>query len=400
MRNLDPEHYVSSEIHRADVERIFSRTWQLLGPASRLAERGDYFATEIAGQKVFAIRTSSGLRAFRNVCRHRGARLLEEGVGRCLTIRCPYHQWVWGDDGSLLNTPWWGDDPEFTKEDWRLFEIDLRVWRGLLFVAIAPDAPLEDQFGDLVGEIAEEPLETYEWVREERLVFEANWKIYTDNFVEGYHIPGIHPAFHQAIEFEAFETTALDGMVRMTAPPRDGLFYRGKWLWMWPNWTPLALRWGDEHVPHQPDRSSPNGTDLQLLLRRPLKGRRGGARENHRGQPPGRARRLRSVRRDPTELRERRVSGGAALAETREGRGLFPAALARDAGGGVTAGASVSMFRTIRSLGALARAGAAATRLRAGVGSVGRMGLGRALWEMNSREGRATDPRPRVRPSP
>ena len=69
------------------------------------------------------------------------------------------------------------------------------------------------------------------------MVFDANWKIYTDNFVEGYHIPGIHPAFHSAIEFDRFETTAHDGMVRMTAPPREGLFYRGKWLWMWPNWT-------------------------------------------------------------------------------------------------------------------------------------------------------------------
>ena len=237
MRNLDPVHYVSPEIHRADVARIFSATWQLIGPASRLAERGDYIATEIAGQKVFAMRTSAGLRAFRNVCRHRGARLLEEGAGRCLTIRCPYHQWVWGEDGRLLNVPWWGEDPDFEKEDWRLFEIDLRVWRGLLFVAIAPAAPLEDQLGDLIGEIAEEPVETYQWVREERLVFDANWKIYTDNFVEGYHIPGIHPAFHQAIDFEAFETIALEGMVRMTAPPREGLFYRGKWLWMWPNWT-------------------------------------------------------------------------------------------------------------------------------------------------------------------
>lgn len=237
MRNLEPANYVSAEIHRADIASIFKPTWQLIGPASRLAERGDYVATEIAGQKVFAIRTSQGLRAFRNVCRHRGARLLEKGTGRCATIRCPYHQWVWGEDGSLINVPWWGEDPDFDKSAWRLDEISLEVWRGLLFVAIAPDGPLEAQLGALLGEIAEEPIEDYHWAHEEVLVFDANWKIYTDNFVEGYHIPGIHPAFHQAIEFDAFETVAMDGMVRMTAPPRNGLFYRGKWLWMWPNWT-------------------------------------------------------------------------------------------------------------------------------------------------------------------
>jgi choline monooxygenase len=237
MRNLDPQHYTSPEIHARDVARIFSTSWQLLGPASRLAERGDYIAAEIAGQKVFVIRTREGLRAFRNVCRHRGARLLPEGTGRCATIRCPYHQWVWGEDGSLLNVPWWGDDPDFEMSDWALDAVDLEIWRGLLFVAIAPEMSLIDQLGATVAELAGEPLETFHWVHEERLVFDANWKIYTDNFVEGYHIPGIHPAFHSAIEFDRFETTAHDGLVRMTAPPREGLFYRGKWLWMWPNWT-------------------------------------------------------------------------------------------------------------------------------------------------------------------
>ena len=89
----------------------------------------------------------------------------------------------------------------------------------------------------LVSELEGEEIDNYHWVHEEKLTFDSNWKIYTDNFVEGYHIPGIHPSFYEGIEFEKFETLALDGYVRMTAPPRKGLFYRGKWLWMWPNWT-------------------------------------------------------------------------------------------------------------------------------------------------------------------
>lgn len=237
MRNLDPIHYTSPDIHAQDVQTIFAGTWQLIGATSRLAERGDYIATEIAGQKVFVVRARDGLRGYRNVCRHRGARLLPEGSGRCNTIRCPYHQWVWGEDGSLLNVPHWGDDETFDKAEWALDTIELHDWRGLLFAAIAPARSFEAQLGDVAGELQGEPLESFQWVHEERLTFDANWKIYTDNFVEGYHIPGIHPAFHRAIEFDAFETTAHDGMVRMTAPPRDGLFYRGKWMWMWPNWT-------------------------------------------------------------------------------------------------------------------------------------------------------------------
>lgn len=188
--------------------------------------------------KVFAVRSIDGvLRAFRNVCRHRGARLLPEGEGTCGPIRCPYHQGQFSDAGVLLQAPWYGEEPGFDMGDWPLEAISVAEWRGLVFVATQPEQDLLAQLGDVVGELAGEPIETYLPVKAERMVFDANWKTYTDNFVEGLHIPGIHPAFHAAIEFDAFETTAHDGMVRMTAPPKAGLFYRGKWLWMWPNWT-------------------------------------------------------------------------------------------------------------------------------------------------------------------
>ncbi len=185
MRNLDPRHYTCPDIHKSDISSIFTSTWQMIGAASRLAERGDYIATEIAGQKVFVVRAKDGLRAFRNVCRHRGARLLPEGTGRCSTIRCPYHQWVWGEDGSLLNVPWWGDDADFDLSEWALDTVEFEVWRGLLFLAITPTQTLHEQLGDTIAELAEEPLESFHWVHEERLIFDANWKIYTDNFVEG-----------------------------------------------------------------------------------------------------------------------------------------------------------------------------------------------------------------------
>ncbi len=238
MLNLDPRLYVDPAVLQRERDAIFSRTWQLLGPAAQVAERGAYVAADLAGLKVFAIRGRDGrLRAFRNVCRHRGAKLLEDGAGRCATIRCPYHQWVFADDGRLLNAPWFGEEPGFRPEDWPLEEIHAAVWRGLLFVAVDPQEDLAAQLGDLVDELSGEPIETYQAVRSETVNFDANWKIYTDNFVEGYHIPGIHPKFFAAIDFEAFETTAHRGFIRMTAPPREGLFYRGKWLWMWPNWT-------------------------------------------------------------------------------------------------------------------------------------------------------------------
>lgn len=237
--NLDPAFYTDPAVFARERDRIFARTWQFAGPAAQVAAPGGYAAVSVAGLALMAVRGRDGvLRAFRNVCRHRGARLLPEGAGDCGgRLRCPYHQWVFGDDGRLLHAPWFGEDPAFDPAAWPLEPAHAAVWRGLLFLALDPEGTLEDQLGDLPGELADEPIETYAATDTGRIAFDANWKTYTDNFVEGYHIPGVHPSFHAAIDFEAFRTTAHRGFVRMTAPPKGALFYRGKWLWMWPNWT-------------------------------------------------------------------------------------------------------------------------------------------------------------------
>ena len=237
-RNLAPGYYVDPAIYGREREAIFARHWQMLGPVSRVAEPGQYLAVEIANWKLFALRGEDGvLRAFHNVCRHRGARLLEEGTGHCQTLRCPYHLWVYDHDGRLRAAPWFGDDPGFRLEDWPLQPIAVDTWRGLLFVAIDPATSLIEQLGDLPEEVADFPIESLAPVAGERFLMKSNWKTYTDNFVEGYHVPGIHPAFSKVIQFDRFETVARRGLVRMTAPQRSGSIYGGKWLWMWPSWT-------------------------------------------------------------------------------------------------------------------------------------------------------------------
>ncbi len=236
--NLAGRYYADPAIFEAERQAIFRRTWQMLGPVSRLAERGAYLAVDVAGWKLFALRGEDGvLRGFHNVCRHRGARLLPEGSGTCKIVRCPYHNWVYDNDGRLRHAPWFGDDPGFVMSQWPLEAAQLAQWRGLLFIAIDPDMALLDQLGDLPAEVAEFPIETYTAVEDHRFDAHSNWKTYTDNFVEGYHIPGIHPGFMKVIDFANFETVALDGLVRMTSPQKDGSIYGGKWLWMWPNWT-------------------------------------------------------------------------------------------------------------------------------------------------------------------
>jgi choline monooxygenase len=236
--NLAPHYYVAPDIFEAERQAIFRRHWHMLGPVAQVAEPGQYLAVELATWNLFVIRGRDGeLRGFHNVCRHRGARLLEEGVGRCAMLRCPYHLWVYGEEGELRQAPWFGDDAGFRLTDWPLEPIHVETWRGLLFVAIAPETSLVEQLGDLPEEVVEFPIESFTAVASERFVMRSNWKTYTDNFVEGYHIPGIHPALIKVIAFDRFETVARRGVVRMTAPQKSGSIYGGKWLWAWPNWT-------------------------------------------------------------------------------------------------------------------------------------------------------------------
>lgn len=238
LMNLDARYYTDPAVYERERHAIFRHHWQMLGPASRVADPGQYLAVEAAGWKLFAIRGRDGvLRAFHNVCRHRGAPLLQEGAGTCDRLRCPYHQWLYDETGALRRAPWFGEDAGFRLEDWPLEPISVALWRGLLFVAIDPAMPLLEQLGDLPDELAEFPIETYAAVAEERFDIACNWKTYTDNFVEGYHVPGIHPSLSKLIEFPKFETVALNGLVRMRAPQKDGSIYSGKWLWMWPNWS-------------------------------------------------------------------------------------------------------------------------------------------------------------------
>jgi len=238
LRNLEARYYFDPALHERERAAIFRTHWHMMGPVAQVAEPGQYVAAELAGDKLFVLRGRDGtLRAFRNVCPHRGARLLEEGAGRCDILRCPYHLWLFDETGRLRRTPWFGEDAAFRTEDWPLTPAAVEVWRGLVFASIAPELSLLEQLGDLPEEVAMFPLETFTAVAERRFEMRCNWKVYTDNFVEGYHVPGIHPSFASVIEFDGFETVARRNMVRMTAPQKGGSIYGGKWLWMWPNWT-------------------------------------------------------------------------------------------------------------------------------------------------------------------
>ena len=193
--SLPADWYHRPEIFESERHAVFAREWQFVGPAGQLPNPGDYLAAEITGWRIFVIRDRDGrLRGFHNLCRHRAGHFLDDGAGHCDVLRCKYHGWVYDTQGRLRATPAFGEAPWFDKADYPLLPIQVGEWRGLLFVNLDRNArPLADCLGDLPALTAPYPMESFTFVKEAEFDIACNWKTYTDNFVEGYHIPSIHP---------------------------------------------------------------------------------------------------------------------------------------------------------------------------------------------------------------
>jgi len=236
---LPAEWYHGTDIFQRERQRIFAREWQLLGPVGLLPRPGDYLASEVAGWRIFVIRDrEGGLRGFHNLCRHRAGYFFADGQGHCDVLRCKYHGWVYGTDGRLRATPAFGEATWFDKSDYPLHPIQVGEWRGLVFVNLDPAAePLAAWLGDLPELTASFPIEDFTCLKQVEFEIACNWKTYTDNFVEGYHIPSIHPWLNANIDFSRFEAYARRNVVVMKAPQREGSIYGGMWLWAYPNMT-------------------------------------------------------------------------------------------------------------------------------------------------------------------
>jgi choline monooxygenase len=194
--------YGDEAILRRERERIFARSWQYAGRAEQVAEPGSYLATDAGGVPVLVTRDREGeLRAFLNVCRHRGA-VLMDGCGRRNSIQCHYHAWTYGLDGTLRGAPRSEREPGFDPAELSLLPASVDTWGPFLFVnPDAAAAPLAEHLGDL-PEILARDLDVEGLVFHSRVEFgsEANWKIVVENFLECYHCPTAHPGFSEEVD--------------------------------------------------------------------------------------------------------------------------------------------------------------------------------------------------------
>src|ERR1041385_8466129 len=128
-------YFVSPEIFDAELQKIFATNWILIGHQNQLAKPGDYFLAEVTGESLIVTKDQrSTIRAFYNVCRHRGARLCEEQHGHSAAIQCPYHAWTYALDGHLLGAPHMDETAGFNKAGYPLKPARLGLWEGFIFL--------------------------------------------------------------------------------------------------------------------------------------------------------------------------------------------------------------------------------------------------------------------------
>jgi Rieske 2Fe-2S family protein len=191
--------YLDAEVWAVERERIFASEWSVVGRASDARDSGDWFLGDVGGESLLVVRGDDGaLRAFFNVCRHRGAELAPcDGAptGHAPgVLRCPYHSWTYGLDGALRRAPFL-TDADFDRAALGLHEAGLAQWGGFVFVHLEPRTarPLTEQLGPIPERISRYPLDTLQ--RAARLTYEvaANWKVLAENYNECYHCGPVHP---------------------------------------------------------------------------------------------------------------------------------------------------------------------------------------------------------------
>ncbi|HEX4618685.1 MAG TPA: aromatic ring-hydroxylating dioxygenase subunit alpha [Steroidobacteraceae bacterium] len=199
--------YTSERVFALEKQRIFCRDWICVAREEELAEKGAWRVLDVAGESLLLLRTPKGkLRAFYNVCRHRGTRLCRDpldpaapaplhggiAAGR---ITCPYHQWSYDFDGHLVAAPHLSAEPGFDKSQFSLYPAAIECWGGFVFLNLSPATapPLGAQLAGIPERLGRYPLAQLRIGHTIRYSVAANWKALCENYNECYHCAGLHP---------------------------------------------------------------------------------------------------------------------------------------------------------------------------------------------------------------
>ena len=205
--SLPAEAYCDPAMVARDRAAVFAASWQLVGHAGRIPASGDHLLADVAGIPVVLLRDEAGaVRAFHNVCRHRaGPLVLGDGCG-LKRLRCRYHGWTYGLDGVLRAAPEMAGVEDFDPARVRLPELAVTEWQGLLFVAAGPAPPFAEFVAGIDQRLGGQRFDGFRFDRRVAYELDCNWKVYVDNYLEGYHVPHIHPGLNKLLDYRSYVT--------------------------------------------------------------------------------------------------------------------------------------------------------------------------------------------------
>lgn len=243
--------YVDPKFFEFEKEAIFWHTWQIVGRLEQVAIPGDYFTVDLCGEPLVIVRDHENeLRAFYNVCRHR-AGPAAEGCGSRKVFRCGYHGWTYGLDGRLISAPEMEGVEHFYPDQFRLRSVQVDEWEGQIFANLDHSAePLREALRELPGQVAKYEFGKLKLAGRREYPMQCNWKVYIDNYLEGYHLPSVHPTLNRELDYSEYRTTLFARHSLQASPIRGPenetttlRHYKqaagetaAEYFWIFPNW--------------------------------------------------------------------------------------------------------------------------------------------------------------------
>jgi len=197
---LPARYYTDPALFKAELDGLFGNMWFYAGRSDEVERPGQYVVRELNGYNVIVTRNADGgVRAFHNVCRHRGTRICTDATGQFSgSIQCPYHAWTYDLDGRLLGAPHMDEVPHFRKTDFPLLRVQADEWDGHLFLNLSErPEPLREQLGPLVAKFRPWHMQDLRLGRRIVYTVNANWKLIIQNYNECLHCPNLHPALNK-----------------------------------------------------------------------------------------------------------------------------------------------------------------------------------------------------------
>jgi choline monooxygenase len=250
-RTLPAEWYTDPKRFEREEQRIFAAGWNYVGRAEQVEKAGDFLTGRVGKIPVVVVRDEAGMiRAYANVCRHRGSELVLQASGSRRTLQCHYHAWTWDLDGTLRAAPHCQEQEGFNKADFPLTPLGVETFGPFIFINPGPASrSLESTLGQLPAIIrsAGANIDSLKFRERREYAIQANWKVVVENFLECYHCSVSHPGFAELIDLERYQVISYDrcsvqrGPLKVSGRAKhndafaSGAGREGIYTYVWPN---------------------------------------------------------------------------------------------------------------------------------------------------------------------